>query len=51
MSKEQVYSLCVLLHRVLVLLDDWLCDHPPAAPMNRRPKGKYAEEVDYGYQG
>lgn len=41
MSAEQVVSLCVLLHRVLVLLDDWLCDVSPAAPLNRKPKGKY----------
>lgn len=43
MTAEQIVSLCVLLHRVLVLLDDWLCDHSPAAPMNRKPKGKYDE--------
>lgn len=43
MNHEQIISLCVLLHRVLVLLDDWLCDQSPAAPMNRKPKGKYDE--------
>ncbi len=41
MKDRQVLTLCVVLHRVLVLLDDWLCDHSPAAPLNRKPKGKY----------
>jgi hypothetical protein len=43
MTTEQWTSLFIVLHRVLVILDDWVCEHSPAAPLNRKPKGKYEE--------
>lgn len=41
MTADQWASLCIMIHRVLVIIDDWLCDRSPAAPLSRRPKGKY----------
>lgn len=41
MSLDQWVSFWIMLHRILVIVDDWVCDHSPAAPLNRRAKGKY----------
>ena len=44
MDAQQWISLFVVLHRILVIVDDWVCDHSPAAPLSRKPKGKYENE-------
>lgn len=40
-SPEKTYRLLSILHHVLVMLDDWVCE---VGEFSRRPKGKYAEE-------
>lgn len=39
MSEERLRSFCEMVHRILVIADDWLCDQ---FGFSRRGKGKYA---------
>ena len=43
MTPEQKDSLIKIIHQVLVLLDDWLCEH---FGLSRKPRGKYVDEED-----
>jgi hypothetical protein len=41
MTPEQIESLLKTIHKVLVILDDWLCEH---LGLSRKPRGKYEEQ-------